>query len=128
MALNLPTAASLRLILGVDDTALPDLTADALIGDAALIAEQCSAIVKASDDKQAAVVKYVAGHTAALTLFPEKAGTVTAQKLGDGQDSYSSAPLGEQLGMTRFGQMAIQLDGTGCLKNLGKRKATLHLW
>lgn len=128
MALTLPLAADVRLVLGKDATAFPDATADALIADADLIASQCPAIVAADATKQAAVIKYIAAHLAAMSLFPDLAGTMTSRKLGDAAKSFSSAPMGEQLKSSRFGSMAITLDGSGCLANLGRKPATMTMF
>lgn len=113
MAIEKPTAADVQLIISATDA-----QANAAIEDAALIAEHCVACLSA--DRQKAIIKYLAAHLIAST---NSGASKTSSKLGDAQDSYARAQLGDALKGTTYGQQAIALDPSGCLLGLGKIKA-----
>jgi len=125
MALTLPTAAEVAVIYpNTHATAI----VDEFIEDAAALAEQCQSVVDSSATLQAKIVKWIAAHMIHLTLEGGATGSLISQKLGDAQDTYSSTVYGEGLDSTPYGRTAIQLEGTGCLKNLGRVKATMEMF
>ena len=65
---------------------------------------------------------YLAAHLGALT---EEGGGVTLQRTGQSSVQYSQL-RGDNLKLTRFGQMALALDTTGALASSTKEKATFQ--
>jgi hypothetical protein len=106
-------------------TALADPQLTALIGDAVLIAEGCPVVATYDATRQAAIVKWIAAHLVAQQSG--KAGALTQKALGDASESYASAAMGAQLAGSRYGQQAIALDPSGCLAQLGMRRATFKV-
>lgn len=115
MAVEKPSAADVKAIIS---TALTDEQIGALIDDAALLAEDC--IASLSSERQKAILKWLTAHLIASTDFN---GMKTSSKLGDAQDSFARATLGDALKGTTYGQQALALDPCGCLVNIGKVKA-----
>lgn len=115
----LPTAAQVKAIV---ETALDDSVVDSIIADAALLAEHC--LQGLSNDRQTAIVKWLAAHLIAST---DSSATLASSKLGDASESYVRATTGERLMGTTYGQQAIALDPNGCLVKLGKAKATFEV-
>lgn len=118
MALSKPSVADVRLVVV---TAASDASITAVIDDAALFAEGCPALEGYSADRQSSIVKYIAAHM--LALSGQAAGQLTAKALGDASESYAAPTMGSGLGSSSYGQMAITLDPSGCLANLGKVRA-----
>lgn len=120
MALELPTADEVRVVIS---TALTDPQIEALILDAALVVDQCSAVAGYDVDTQAAIVKY---WTADLisTIANQGAGVVTSDKLGDAARTFSA---GNDSSATSFyRQRAYDLDPSGCLRRIGKAQASFE--
>lgn len=123
MSIELPTAADVKAIV---TTSLDDPVIEGIITDASLMVEHCVASLSAS--RQKAIIKYVTAHL--LTSMTGLAGspkTLTQRTLGDANESYSTATLGANLAGTMYGQQAISLDPTGCVANIGKKKAFCKL-
>ena len=118
MALSKPNVADVRLIVA---TGASDSAVSAVIDDATLFAEGCPVISSYSTDRQAAIIKYITAHM--LLSSGQAEGQKTAKALGDASESYASPTLGSGLGGSSYGQMAITLDPSGCLSNLGKVRA-----
>lgn len=118
MALTLPTREEVRAVY---PTALTDGQLDAMIADAALIAEGCVAVATYTTARQASIVKWVAAHL--LASLGGALGSITQKALGDGSETYARGQFGANLAGTLQGQQAIALDPSGCLARLGQRKA-----
>ena len=127
MTIATPTASDVR---NVFVTTATDTVIDGFIADAVLAVESCSSIAGYSEAKQKAIVKYVAAHlmTLAGLAVGSSKGQVVSEKVGDASVTYAnnaSAAGGEGLRATTFGQSAIALDASGCLRNLGRAKTML---
>ena len=116
--MTLPTAEQVKAIVATD---LSDAVVDSIIADAFLMAERC--ITSLSDERQTAIVKWLAAHLIAST---DESATVSSSKLGDAQDTYMRATTGERLMGTTYGQQALALDPNGCLARLGNPRATFE--
>ncbi len=122
---TLPTASEVIAITGTD---FSEAVVDAIIADAALIAEGC--ISSYSDERQTAIIKWLACHLIASTngASGTGAGSVTSSKLGDASESYAKSSLtGEGLKATHYGQQALLLDTNGCLARKGRPPATVQV-
>jgi hypothetical protein len=115
--MQLPSAADVIALTG---TGLSSAVVDALIADAALIAERC--LASESGDRQEATLKWLAAHLVASTGTD---GVLQSSKLGDASETYMRAATGEALAGTIYGQQAIAL--TPCLARLGKARASLEV-
>lgn len=122
MPLELPTPADVRVII---TTALTDPQIEALIGDAALIAEACPMVASYAANRQAAIVKWLTAHL--ISQQSGKAGALTQKALGDASESYASGAMGMNLQASRYGQQALALDPSGCLAQLGMRRASFRV-
>ena len=107
---TLPTESEVIAITGTD---FSEAVVDAIIADAALIAEGC--ISSYSDERQTAIIKWLACHLIASTngASGTGSGSVTSSKLGDASESY--------------GQQALLLDTNGCLARKGRPPATVQV-
>lgn len=122
---TLPTESEVIAITGTD---FSEAVVDAIIADAALIAEGC--ISSYSDERQTAIIKWLACHLIASTngASGTGSGSVTSSKLGDASESYAKSALtGEGLKATHYGQQALLLDTNGCLARKGRPPATVQV-
>lgn len=115
MTVALPTAEEVLVL--VRPTTLSEEEVDVIIGDAALMVEHC--VAKLSDERQAAIVKYVAAHIIATTGRGGGRGLMMSKKLGDASETYARGTFGGGLSSSVFGKQALALDPSGCLLNLG---------
>lgn len=115
----LPTSADVRAIV---DTELTDAQINGVIADASLIAEKC--LAGYSDDRQTAILKWLTAHLLAST---DSGGVRTSEKLGDAQESFARATMGDSLKGTTYGQQVMLLDTTGCLSRLGRARSTIEV-
>lgn len=113
-----PTLEQVRVVI---TTTLSDTDLQAVIDDAALIAEGCPSVAGYSGDRQAAIVKWIAAHL--IGTQSGVAGALVQKKLGDAQEGYAAPTMGLNLQGSRYGQQALLLDPSGCLANLGKIRA-----
>lgn len=118
-----PSVADVRIVI---TTSLSDAGVQAMIDDAALIVEQCAAVVAASSAKQKAIVKWVAAHLIA-GVPGSTAGQKTSKSIGDASETYASTQLGVNLSGSTYGQRALLLETSGCLANIGKARAFVQL-
>lgn len=116
--LELPTAAEVRAIYS---TTLTDEELEAFIEDAALLVGPC--IEGLDADRQKAILKYV---TADLLVGAASRGrgVATSKAVGDASESYNAG--GATFGESAYWQRAIQYDPNGCLRRLGKPRATFE--
>lgn len=122
---TLPTASEVIALTGTD---FSEAVVDAIIEDAALIAEGC--ISAYSDARQTAIIKWLACHLIASTngASGSGSGSVTSYKLGDASESYAKSALtGDGLASTHFGQQALLLDTNGCLARKGRPSASVEV-
>jgi hypothetical protein len=122
---TLPTASD---VIALTATDFHEAVVTAIIADAALVAEGC--ISGYSEERQTAIIKWLACHLIASTNGASGAGsgTVTSEKLGDAATSYGKSALsGEGLKATHFGQQALLLDTTGCLARKGRPPASVQV-
>lgn len=110
-----PTVAAVRVVV---KTALTDDQVQAIIDDAALIADGCPVVATYPIERQQAIVKWIAAHL--IATQSGIAGMLTQKALGDASESYASGQTGMNLAASRYGQQAMLLDPSGCLANLGK--------
>lgn len=122
MAIARPTPEQVRTLV---QTTLTDEQIEGVIDDAVLLAGPC--IENLGEDRQRAIVKYIAAHLIATTGRGGESSTLTSRKLGDASRSYARAQLGRDLAGTALGQQAIMLDPTGCLANLGLRRVIVRV-
>lgn len=66
------------------------------------------------------IERYLAAH-----FMTARQQQVRSQKIGDAQETYSTA-FGEMLKSSTYGQMALVLDTSGKLADVGKRPAKLQ--
>jgi hypothetical protein len=118
LPLAVPTPADVRIVI---TTALDDAAITALIGDAALIAEACPMVAGYDALRQIAIIKWLTAHL--IAQQSGQAGALTQKTLGDASESYASGQMGTNLQASRYGQQAIALDPSGCLAQLGQRRA-----
>ena len=123
--MNEPTAAEVRAIISLPLTVV-DATIDAMVDAAVLLASNCAGVVSATPELQKEILRWIAAHL--LSTFA-RSGAVTQQSLGDASESYASGSLvlGEGLRGSWYGQQAILLDPTGCLRRLGNVKPQLKV-
>lgn len=122
---TLPTASEVIALTGTD---FSEAVVDAIIADAALIAEGC--ISTYSDGRQTAIIKWLACHLIASTngASGSGSGSVTSSKLGDASESYAKSALtGDGLQSTHYGQQALLLDTNGCLARKGRPPASVEV-
>lgn len=119
MAVSKPEVADVRLVF---TTTLADASVQAAIDDAALMAAGCPVVETYDEDRQKAIVKWMAAHL--LSSRSDQAGALTSKKIGDASESYAKASMGTQLSGSSYGQQALLLDPSGCLKRLGNVKLT----
>lgn len=117
---TLPTASDVIALTG---TALPEAVVTSLIADAALVAGEC--LTGYSDDRQTAIIKWLAAHMVAST--DAGGATLTSEKLGDASQTFARATMGEGLKGTIYGQQALALDINGCLAGRGKGRASVEV-
>ena len=121
MPLSLPTPTDVRAIIA---TSLDDSQLNAVIADAALIAEACAAVVGYPGTRQASIVKYIAAHLLAGSAGSASgSGAITQKALGDASESYAAGQLGMDLKSSQWGNKALLLDPSGCLATLGRQRA-----
>jgi len=121
MPLTLPTPADVRAIIA---TSLDDGQLQAVINDAALIAEACPAVAGYPAARQASIVKYITAHLLAGSAGSSTgSGAITQKALGDASESYAAGQLGMDLKSSAWGQKALLLDPSGCLATLGRQSA-----
>jgi hypothetical protein len=115
------TPSDVRLVIRLPDT-VTDEEIQASIDDATLIVAQCSGVASLSADVQTAILKYVTAHL--MSALYGKSGVVTSETLGDASTTYASGGtmFGQQLDSTPYGQRALLLDSTGCLRRLGRMR------
>ena len=118
---TLPTVAEVRQII---TTGLSDADIGAIIEDAALIVGPC--IEGMAEDRAKAIIKYATADLIASTVASSGGGARTAKALGDASESYASGGTGAEFGKSAYWSKALLLDTTGCLANLGRRRATLE--
>lgn len=116
-----PTVASVRILI---TTSLTDDGVQSYIDDATVTVGPCA--LKIDCATMTIIIKYVAAHLIALSRN-SGAGTLTAKKLGDASESYTRTALGTGLSETSYGQSALNMDPSGCLANLGKRRGFAKL-
>lgn len=115
-----PTVSDVRAII---TTSLATEAIASVIEDAYLMVEHC--VASLSESRTKAIVKWVAAHLiSSMSGSDGGKKTLTSFKLGDAQENYTQAALGEALKGTTYGQQAIALDPNGCIANLGKRKVS----
>lgn len=117
---TLPTASD---VIALTETGLSAAVVTTLIDDAALVAGDC--ITGYADDRQTAIIKWLAAHMVAST--DAGGGTLTSDKLGDASQSYARATMGDGLRGTIYGQQALALDTNGCLTTRGKGRASVEI-
>jgi len=121
---TLPTASE---VIALTATDFSETVVDAIIADAALIAEGC--VSAYSDARQTAIIKWLACHLIASTngASGSGSGSLASFKMGDASESYAKSSLsGEGLKATHYGQQALMLDTDGCLARLGRPPATVE--
>jgi hypothetical protein len=106
-------------------TALTDPQVQALIDDAALIAEACPMVATYEAARQKAIVKWLTAHL--ISQQSGKGGQLTQKALGDASESYAAGTMGMNLGGSRYGIQALALDPSGCLAQLGMRRASFKV-
>lgn len=125
MALSLPSVEDVRAII---ETSLLDGAIETLIEDAALIAEGCPAIETYSDARQAAIIKWLTAHLIDQSgKSVEGSGKITSERIGDAARTFASGTLGAGILGSSYGAQAAALDQSGCLSDLGKRRATFKV-
>ncbi len=108
-------------VLAITGPVLPAHVVQGIIDDAALMAERCISQYEA--DRQKAILKWLAAHLVAST---NDGATMSSSKLGDAQDAWSRASLGDGLKGTVYGQQVLLLDTCGCMSRLGKPRASIE--
>lgn len=122
MSLSKPSVAVVKAIIA---TTLADDAVQAVIDDAALLAEGCPVVASYDAARQSAIVKWLAAHMLASTSAG--GGALTQKALGDASETYGRATLGTQLAGTTYGQQALALDPSGCLARLGAKRAFVRV-
>ena len=124
MTIATPTVAEVRVVIV---TALDDAGVQATIDDAALLVEVCPGVVSASEARQKAIVKWVTAHL--LSQRSGTAGPLSSRSHGDASESYAAGfrTFGMALTSSFYGQQAIMLDDSGCLRTLGQVKARFRV-
>lgn len=116
-----PTVAAVRTLV---TTTMDDPSVQSFIDDATVTVGPCSLGIDCAT--LTVIIKYVAAHLIALSRN-NGAGTLTSKKLGDASEAYTRTALGTGLSETSYGQSALNMDPTGCLANLGKRRGFAKL-
>lgn len=91
---------------------------ESIISDAALIAARCLDGVPCGTQK--AALKWLAAHLIAST---QEGGVLTSSRLGDAQESYSRAVMGNGIMGTTYGQQAVAI--LPCLGRAGRAQARI---
>ena len=115
-----PTPTEVKTIIA---TSLDDASVQVFIDDAALIADQCPAVLSYPDDRQKAIVRWLTAHLIASANRSSGGGQLTSKALGDASESYAVGTAGTELASTSYGRQAIALDPSGCLERVGKTRA-----
>lgn len=119
--MELPTPDQVRVII---TTSLDDEAIEAMISDASAMARRC--LTRLDPDVQTTVVKWLAAHLiASRTDLADSA--LVSSKLGDAQETYMRAQLGQNILGTPYGQQAAMLDPFGCIAGLGKRRPIIEV-
>lgn len=113
-------------VIAITGTGLSEAIVTALIGDAALLASGSACFTAYSDERQTAIVKWIAAHFVACT---DAGGVgVTSDKIGDAARTYARpGGAGQGLGSTSYGQAALALDTEGCLARIGQPRSSLEV-
>ena len=114
-----PQASDVIALTGTEQS---ESVVSQIIDDAALIASEC--IAGYDEYRQRSILKWLAAHLLAST---QEDGVRTSERLGDAQDQFARAKMGDSLKGTTYGQQAIALDTNGCLARLGRAKARLRV-
>lgn len=109
-----------QTVIDLTDTELSEPIVQSIIDDAALIAEKC--ISGYSEEKQKSVLKWLAAHLIAST---DSGGMIASERLGDAQDQYVRASVGDGIKGTVYGQQAIALSP--CLARIGRAAASIEV-
>lgn len=86
---------------------------------ASRLIDEVFATTELSADRLTDIELYLSAHLVALT---EEGGGVVAQRIGSTSVQYAQL-RGDNLKLTRFGQIALALDTTGVLASSAKEKA-----
>jgi hypothetical protein len=121
VSLSLPSVEEVRAVI---TTALTDAQIEAIILDASLTVDQCPAVAGYDADVQAAIIKYWTADLLSM-INAQGGGAITADRLGDASRSYSVANL-DKGAISYYRQQAFALDPSGCLRRLGKARATVE--
>lgn len=115
-----PTVDDVRVIIS---TTYTDAQIEAIISDAALIAETCISPLPSA--RQTAILRWLTAHLIASSS-DTGAGALASDKLGDAAKSWHTGALGKELKSTKYGLAALQLDPNGCLARIGKPPSTIQ--
>ena len=118
--LSLPSVAEVRSVIA---TGLTDEQIEALIVDACLVVDQCSAVAGYDADVQAAIIKYWTADIIS-TISNQGAGVVTSDRLGDAARSFSAG--NDKTATSFYRQRAYDFDPSGCLRRIGKPQASFQ--
>lgn len=121
MSFTKPSVAAVRVLI---TTTMSDDAVQSFIDDASVMVKPCALGIDC--DTMTVIVKYLAAHMIALSAT-KGGGALSQKSLGDASESYARTASGTGLSETAYGQLALNLDPTGCLANLGKRKAFAKL-
>lgn len=113
------SVADVKLIVSTD---LTDPAIEFFIDLAEAATARCASQWSASLTDQ--INTLVAAHM--IETSPQGAKTVSSVSLGDASETYLRASLGEGLRSSVWGQQALLLDPTGCLRRLGSMRASLE--
>jgi hypothetical protein len=70
---------------------------------------------------------YVAAHVLTSTNVGGAGGLLVSESMGDASRTWQRAAVGTGIQGSSYGQMAVMLDPTGCLFNIGKRKPIMKV-
>jgi hypothetical protein len=105
-------------VIGLVGSGYSSAFVETIIADAAIIAARCLDGVDCATQK--AALKWLAAHLIASTA---DGGVATSAKLGDAQDSYARAVMGNGIMGTTYGQQAIAI--LPCLGRAGRPQARI---
>ena len=114
------TEHQVQIIIGIES----GIDMSLFIEVASRLVDEILATSSLSSKRLADVELYLAAHLAALT---EEGGGVTMQRAGASSVQYAQLQ-GNNLSLTRFGQMALSLDTTGKLAASTKEKARFSVF
>ena len=114
------TEHQVQLVIGVES----GIDMSLFIEVASRLVDEVLATSSLSGKRLADIELYLAAHLAALT---EEGGGVTMQRTGASSVQYAQLQ-GNNLSLTRFGQMAMSLDTTGKLIASSKEKASFGVF